>query len=96
MKKILITGAKRTAIGTMGGVLKNTSAVELGVIAAKAAMAQSQINPEQIDETIVGNILSAGLGMGPGRQVSIYAGVPQEKPGFSVNMLCGSGMKSVM
>ncbi len=96
MKKIFITGAKRTAIGTMGGTLKNTSAVELGVIAAKAAMKQSKVNPEEIDETIVGNILSAGLGMGPGRQVSIYAGVPQEKPGFSVNMLCGSGMKSVM
>ncbi|MFP4461827.1 MAG: acetyl-CoA C-acetyltransferase [Thermotogota bacterium] len=96
MKKVFITGAKRTAIGTMGGTLKNTSAVELGVVAAKSAMKQSQIDPEVIDETIVGNILSAGLGMGPGRQVSIYAGVPEEKPGYSVNMLCGSGMKSVM
>lgn len=96
MKKIFITGAKRTAIGTMGGTLKNTSAVDLGVVAAKAAMKQSQISPDEIDETIVGNILSAGLGMGPGRQVSIHAGVPQEKPGYSLNMLCGSGMKSVM
>jgi len=96
MKKVFITGAKRTAIGTMGGTLKKTSAVDLGVVAAKAAMKQSQIDPEQIDETIVGNILSAGLGMGPGRQVSIYAGVPEEKPGYSLNMLCGSGMKSVM
>jgi acetyl-CoA C-acetyltransferase len=96
MKKIFITGAKRTAIGTMGGTLKNTSAVDLGVVAAKAAMKQSEINPEEVDETIVGNILSAGVGMGPGRQVSIYAGVPEENPGYSVNMLCGSGMKSVM
>ncbi len=96
MKKIFITGAKRTAIGTMGGTLKNTSAVDLGVVAAKAAMKQSQISPDEVDETIVGNILSAGLGMGPGRQVSIHAGVPQEKPGYSLNMLCGSGMKSVM
>ncbi len=96
MKKIYITGAKRTAIGTMGGTLQNTSAVDLGVIAAKAAMKQSQISPDEVDETIVGNILSAGLGMGPGRQVSIHAGVPQEKPGYSLNMLCGSGMKAVM
>src|SRR6056297_4029498 len=96
MKKVFITGAKRTAIGTMGGTLKTISAVDLGVVAAKAAMKQSQISPDEVDETIVGNILSAGLGMGPGRQVSIYAGVPQEKPGYSLNMLCGSGMKSVM
>jgi len=96
MKKVFITGAKRTAIGTLGGTLKKTSAVKLGVTAAKAAMAQSGIKGDNIDETIVGNILSAGQGMGPGRQVSIHAGVPEEKPGYTVNMVCGSGMKSVM
>jgi acetyl-CoA C-acetyltransferase len=96
MKKVYITGAKRTAIGTFGGTLKNVKATELGVVAAKAAMKQSNIEPEVIDETIVGNILVAGQGMGPGRQVSIYAGVPTEKPGYTVNMICGSGMKSLM
>ncbi|OAA31818.1 acetyl-CoA acetyltransferase [Kosmotoga arenicorallina S304] len=96
MKKIYIVGAKRTAIGTLGGSLKDVPAVELGVTAAKAAIKQAELAPEKIDETIIGCILSAGQGMGPGRQVSIYTGVPAEKPGYTVNMLCGSGMKSVM
>lgn len=96
MEKIYIVGAKRTAIGTFGGALKDISAVSLGVTAAKAALEQAQTLPENIDETIIGNILTAGQGMGPGRQVSIYAGVPAEKAAFTVNMLCGSGMKAVM
>jgi acetyl-CoA C-acetyltransferase len=96
MNKVYITGAKRTAIGGFGGTLKGVKASELGVIAAKAAMKQSNIDPDVIDETIVGNILGAGQGMGPGRQVSIGAGVPIEKPGYTVNMICGSGMKTVM
>ncbi|TYB84111.1 MAG: acetyl-CoA C-acetyltransferase [Kosmotoga sp.] len=96
MKKIYIVGAKRTAIGTFGGTLKNVSAVQLGVQASKAALEDASLSAENVDETIMGNILSAGLGMGPGRQISIYSGVPEEKPGYSVNMLCGSGMKTVM
>ncbi|MCD6160764.1 MAG: acetyl-CoA C-acetyltransferase [Kosmotoga sp.] len=96
MRKVYIVGAKRTAIGTMGGSLKDVPAVELGVTAAKAAIKQSGITPENIDETIIGCILTAGQGMGPGRQVSIYSDVPAEKPGYTVNMLCGSGMKSIM
>ncbi|MFO7881766.1 MAG: acetyl-CoA C-acetyltransferase [Kosmotogaceae bacterium] len=96
MKKLYVVGAKRTAIGTFGGTLKNVSAVQLGVHASKAALEDASLSAENVDETIMGNILSAGLGMGPGRQVSIYTGVPQERPGYSVNMLCGSGMKAVM
>jgi acetyl-CoA C-acetyltransferase len=96
LKKVYIVGAKRTAIGTLGGTLKDVPAVQLGVAAAKAAMEQAGIKPEYVDETIIGNILMAGQGMGPGRQVSVYAGVPIEKPGYTVNMLCASGMKSVM
>ncbi len=95
-KNAFIIGAKRTAIGTMGGSLKGVSAVELGVAAAKAAMEHAQITPDQVDETIIGQILSAGSGMGPGRQVSVRAGIPVKSPGFSINMLCGSGMKAVM
>jgi len=94
--KVYIVGAKRTAIGTLGGTLKDVPAVQLGVAAAKAAMEQAGIKPEYVDETIIGNILMAGQGMGPGRQVSVYAGIPVEKPGYTVNMLCASGMKSVM
>ncbi len=93
---VYILGAKRTAIGTFLGSLKDVPASQLGAIAAKAAIAQSSIPVEDIDETIVGCILTAGQGMGPGRQVSIYAGIPVEKPAYSVNMLCGSGMKAVM
>jgi len=93
---VYILGAKRTAIGTFLGSLKDVPASQLGAISAKAAIAQSSIPVEDFDETIVGCILTAGQGMGPGRQVSIYAGIPVEKPGYGVNMLCGSGMKAVM
>ncbi|MFN4190787.1 MAG: acetyl-CoA C-acetyltransferase, partial [Pseudothermotoga sp.] len=96
MRKVYIVGAKRTAIGTFQGTLKDVPAVQLAVTAAKAAMEQANIKPEWVDETIIGNILMAGQGMGPGRQVGIYSGVPAEKPGYTVNMLCGSGMKAIM
>ena len=96
MKKVFIVGAKRTAIGTFGGALKDVPAVELGVTASKAAIEQSEVDPKNIEETIMGCILTANQGMGPGRQVSIGAGVPIESPGYLVNMLCGSGMKSTM
>lgn len=93
---VYIIGAKRTAIGTFAGSLKEIPAVELGVIAAKAAIKQAGIDPSEVDETIVGSILTAGQGMGPGRQVGVKTGVPVEKPGYTVNMLCGSGMKATM
>jgi len=93
---VYIIGAKRTAIGTFAGSLKEIPAVELGVIAAKAAIKQAGIEPSEVDETIVGSILTAGQGMGPGRQVGVKAGVPVDKPGYTVNMLCGSGMKATM
>lgn len=93
---VYIIGAKRTAIGTFAGSLKEIPAVELGVIAAKAAVKQAGIDPSEVDETIVGSILTAGQGMGPGRQVGVKTGVPVEKPGYTVNMLCGSGMKATM
>lgn len=93
---VYILGAKRTAIGAFGGSIKDISAPKLGAIAAKGAIEQAGIPVEDVDETIVGCILTAGQGMGPGRQVSIYTGIPVEKPGYTVNMLCGSGMKAVM
>ncbi|ANQ54062.1 acetyl-CoA acetyltransferase [Thermosipho sp. 1063] len=93
---VYILGLKRTAIGTFAGSLKDIPAPKLGAIAAKAAIEQANVPKEDFDETIVGSILTAGQGMGPGRQVGIYAGIPKEKPGYTVNMLCGSGMKAVM
>lgn len=96
MRDVVIVGAKRTAIGAFGGVFKDVAAVDLGVIAARAALAQSGLKPEQVDETIVGCILQAGLGQGVGRQIAVKAGIPVEKPAYAVNKLCGSGMKAVV
>ncbi|ABR30989.1 acetyl-CoA acetyltransferase [Thermosipho melanesiensis] len=93
---VYILGAKRTAIGTFGGSLKDIPAPRLGAIVAKEAIKQANVDPKEFDETIIGSILTAGQGMGPGRQVGIYAGIPVEKPGYTVNMLCGSGMKATM
>ncbi len=96
MKRVFVVGAKRTAIGTFGGALKDVAAIELGIIASKAAIEQAAIDPQAVDQGIMGCILTANQGMGPGRQVSIGAGIPVEKPGYTVNMLCGSGMKATM
>ena len=95
-RKVYIVGAKRTAIGVYGGSLKDIPAAKLGAAAIKAAMEQAKIDPKEVDETIVGNVLIAGQGMGPARQASIYAGIPVEVPAFTVHMVCGSGMKALM
>lgn len=94
--KVYIIGAKRTAIGVFGGSLKDIPASKLGAIAIKGAMSQAHVDMTDVDETVVGNVLTAGQGMGPARQASIYAGIPVEVPAFTVNMVCGSGMKSIM
>ncbi|MBG0760136.1 acetyl-CoA acetyltransferase [Vibrio cidicii] len=96
MEKVYIVAAKRTPIGAFGGALKNTSAGELAAVAIKGALAQAQVAVEHIDEVIVGNVVSAGQGMGVGRQASVYAGIPASVPAYTLNMVCGSGMKTVM
>lgn len=96
MEKVYIVAAKRTPIGAFGGALKNTSAGELAAVAIKGALAQAQVDVEHIDEVIVGNVVSAGQGMGVGRQASVYAGIPASVPAYTLNMVCGSGMKTVM
>ncbi|MCL5033057.1 MAG: acetyl-CoA C-acetyltransferase [Thermotogae bacterium] len=94
--KVYIIGAKRTAIGVFGGSLKDIPATKLGSIAIKGAMEQAHVDPKEVNEVIMGNVLVAGEGMGPARQASIYAGIPVEVPAFTVNMVCGSGMKAIM
>ncbi|HGU4161744.1 TPA: acetyl-CoA C-acetyltransferase, partial [Escherichia coli] len=89
-------GAKRTPIGCFGGSLSTVSASDLGAIAISAAIKQSRINVECIDEVIVGNVLSAGQGMGPGRQAAVKAGIPWKTPALTLNMICGSGMKTII
>jgi acetyl-CoA C-acetyltransferase len=87
--------ALRTPIGKFGGALASMSAADVGVIAARAAMEQAHIQPNQIDETIFGNARQAGGGPNPARQISIRSGVPQEVPAYTVNKACASGMKSI-
>ena len=96
MSKVFLISAKRSAIGTMLGTLKDVSPTKLGADVLKATLEAGNIKPEWLDEVIVGNVLPAGAKQGPARQVAILAGVPVEIPAYSLNMVCGSGMKSVM
>lgn len=95
MREVVIVSAARTAIGNYGGGLAGFSAVDLGVIAAREAIRRAGIKPTDVDETIVGNILSAGQGQNIARQVSIKAGVPETSPAMTINKLCGSGLRAV-
>ena len=95
MKEIVIASAVRTAIGNFGGALAGLSATELGIIAAKEAIRRAGINPGEISETIIGNILSAGLGQNISRQIAIKAGIPDTSPAMTINKLCGSGLRAV-
>lgn len=96
MNKVYVVAAKRSAIGSMLGTLKDATPAYIGGEVLKAALATGNVRPEWLDEVIVGNVLPAGLGQGPGRQVAIAAGVPVEIPAYSLNMVCGSGMKAVI
>lgn len=95
MKEVVIASAVRTAIGSFGGALSSVSARELGATAAKEAIKRAKISPEMIDESIIGNVLSAGLGQNVARQVALDAGIPVEKPAMTINIVCGSGLRSV-
>ena len=96
MKDLYIVNCCRTAIGSFGGSLKNTPAAELGAIVVKEALNRAGVKPEQVDELMFGCILTAGLGQNVARQVSIKAGIPYSVPAYTVGMVCGSGMKSVI
>jgi acetyl-CoA C-acetyltransferase len=93
---IVISTALRTAIGTFGGSLKDVPATDLGATVGKAVIERSGIDPERIDQVIVGNILSAGQGMNPGRQVGVKSGVPVAAPGITLNRMCGSGLQALV
>ncbi len=95
-ERVVIVGAARTPVGRFGGMFKGTSAVELGVVAVKEALKRAQVEPEQVDEVILGNVLGAGLGQNVARQVQVHAGIPVEKNAFTINKVCASGLKSVM
>ncbi|MCC8141000.1 MAG: acetyl-CoA C-acetyltransferase [Lachnospiraceae bacterium] len=94
-KKVVIAGACRTAIGKMGGQFGNTPAVELGSIVIKEALNRAGVQPDQVDEVMMGCVIQASLGQNVARQASIKAGVPNEVPAFTLNVVCGSGLKCV-
>lgn len=96
MRKVYIVSAKRSATGSFLGTLKNMSAGDLGAFVLKSILEETKIDPSDIDEVIMGNILPAGQGQGVARQVSLKAGIPVSVPAYSLNMACGSGMKALM
>ncbi|WLR52217.1 acetyl-CoA C-acetyltransferase [Bacillus tianshenii] len=95
MREVVIVSAARTPVGTFGGSLASVSAVDLGVTAAKEAIKRAGIGADMIEEVLVGNILSAGQGQNPARQVAIYSGMPEQTSAMTINKLCGSGLRTV-
>ncbi|NFG04494.1 acetyl-CoA C-acetyltransferase [Clostridium sporogenes] len=95
MKNVVIASAVRTPIGKFGGTLKSVSAIELGSIVIKEALKRAKVKPEEVDEVIMGNVLQAGLGQNSTRQSAVAAGIPVEVPSFTINKVCGSGLRSV-
>ncbi len=96
MKDIYVVSCCRTAIGSFGGSLKDTPAADLGAVVIKEALNRANVKPEQVDEVMFGCILTAGLGQNVARQAALKAGVPTSVPAYTVGMVCGSGMKSVI
>ena len=96
MKDLYVVSCCRTAVGSFGGSLKDTPATDLGAIVVKEALTRANVKPEQVDEVMFGCILTAAQGQNPARQVAIKAGVPFNVPAYTVGMVCGSGMKSVI
>ncbi|WP_191380238.1 acetyl-CoA C-acetyltransferase [Flavonifractor sp.] len=96
MKEVYVVNCCRTAVGSFGGSLKDTPAPELGAVVVKEALNRAGVKPEQVDELMFGCILTAALGQNPARQVGVKAGLPYSVPAYTVGMVCGSGMKSVI
>ncbi|MBU2547446.1 MAG: acetyl-CoA C-acetyltransferase [Proteobacteria bacterium] len=95
MKDIVIVGAARTAVGRFGGTLKDVPAVDLGVVAMKEALSRAKVEPGEVDEVILGNVLQAAQGQNPARQITIHGGCPVTTVATTINKVCASGLKSV-
>ncbi len=94
-KSVVITSAARTAVGSLGKTLKNIPSEELGSVVIKEVIKRSNIKSSDIDETIMGQVLTGGTGQNPARQAAIKSGIPKEKPAYIVNQVCGSGLRSI-
>ena len=95
MDEIVIVSGVRTAVGKFQGSLSDFSATRLGALVVREAVRRAQVKPEQIDECIMGNVVSAGLGQNPARQAALYGGLPPEVSAVTVNRVCGSGLRAV-
>lgn len=95
MREVVIVSAVRTPIGAFGGSLKDFSAIDLGIVAAKEAIKRANIDSRIIDEVLIGNVLSAGLGQNVARQVAIKSNIPVETPAMTINKVCGSGLRTI-
>ena len=95
MKNIVITSCSRTAVGSLGKTLKNVKSEDLGAAVISSEVKKSKINVKDVDEVIMGQVLTGGTGQNPARQASIKSGIPKEKPAYIVNQVCGSGIRSV-
>src|SRR3954454_8858671 len=95
MEDAVIVSAVRTPVGSFGGYYKDVPATELGTHAIRAALERASVDPEDVQEVVLGCVLQAGLGQNPARQAAMGAGIPKEVPATTINMLCGSGLKSV-
>ncbi|MBK8974015.1 MAG: acetyl-CoA C-acetyltransferase [Hahellaceae bacterium] len=95
MNRVAIVAAKRTPIGTFGGSLASLSAPQLGATVIKALLAETGINPAEVDEVLLGQVLTAGSGQNPARQTTLLAGLPKEVPAMTINKVCGSGLKAI-
>jgi acetyl-CoA C-acetyltransferase len=94
--EVFIASARRTPIGAFQGALSGLTAPQLGAVAAQAALKDSELAADQIDESIIGCVLMAGIGQAPGRQAALAAGIPQQVPATTINKMCGSGLKALM
>jgi acetyl-CoA C-acetyltransferase len=95
MTDIVIASAARTPVGSFNGAFTNTPAHDLGAVAIKAALQRAKVEPSEVDEVILGQVLTAGQGQNPARQAAMKAGIPQEKTAWSLNQVCGSGLRAV-
>jgi acetyl-CoA C-acetyltransferase len=95
MTDIVIASAARTPVGSFNGAFTDTPAHDLGAVAIKAALQRGKVEPGEVDEIILGQVLTAGQGQNPARQAAMKAGVPQDKTAWSLNQVCGSGLRAV-